>query len=69
MSERESHPHHHVRETVGGSMVALAALQIGVVITLGKRHGDVTDPTPVEAMLSIRIAVSALVPAAALAAT
>ena len=68
MSEREPHPH-HLRETVGGIMVALAALQFGVVIILGKQLGDVADPIPVEAMLSIRFGVSALVLAAALAAT
>ena len=56
-------------ETAGGLLVGLAALLFGVVIILGKRVSSLADPLPVEAMLSVRFAVGALVLAAALAAT
>jgi drug/metabolite transporter (DMT)-like permease len=54
------------RETVGGLLVGLSALLFGVVVLLGKfarRHG-----LSVEAMLSIRFGIAALLLAAALVA-
>lgn len=60
----------HVRhDAVGGLLAGAAALFFGVVIILGKRVSALTDPIPVEAMLSVRFAVAAVVMAAALAAT
>lgn len=52
------------RETIGGVLVGLAALQFGVVVLFGKfarRHG-----LPVEAMLSVRFGVGAVLLAIAL---
>jgi drug/metabolite transporter (DMT)-like permease len=52
------------RETIGGLLVAVSALQFGLVVLLGKfvrRHG-----LSVEAMLSIRFGLGALLLAAAL---
>lgn len=54
------------RETIGGLLVGLSALQFGFVVLLGKfarRHG-----LPVEAMLSIRFGLGAVLLAAALVA-
>lgn len=59
---------HARHDAVGGVLVALAALQFGVVILFGKQLTDGPDAMPVEAMLAVRFAVAAVVMAAALAA-
>ena len=56
---------HARRDAIGGVLVALAALQFGVVILFGKQLSDVSTAMPVEAMLAVRFAVAAVVMAAA----
>ena len=60
---------HARHDAIGGVLAGLAALFFGGVIILGKQVSDLADPIPVEAMLSIRFAVAAVVMAAALAVT
>ena len=52
---------HARHDAIGGVLAGLAALFFGGVIILGKQVSDLADPIPVEAMLSIRFAVAAVV--------